>query len=109
MLGAAVSFLVVLTVSATELSTRLHWNSITTIVNPNSITPVIVTVGSLSEGSLLGLEVTLKTDTTENTTVFFTTVFHGELHSWSLDTARERNVTKYLCGLNQTQAEVRDI
>ena len=109
MLGTAVGFLVVLTVSATDLSTRVHWNAVRQVVNPNSLASVIVTVGSLSEGSVLGLEVTLKTETTENTTVFFTTVFHGELHSWSLDTARERNVTKYLCGLNHTQAEVRNI
>ena len=72
-------------------------------VQPDSLTEVSVKVGPLSEGSVVGLEVRLITATTShNTTVFFTTVFLGQLHSWSLHTAGQRNVTKYLCGLSQT-------
>ena len=101
MLRAAVSFLVVLTVSGTDFSTHQ--------VHPNSFTSVNLTVGDLSEGSVLGVEVKLNSNTRVNTTVFFTTVYHGEIHSWSLDTAKETIVTKYLCGLNsQNQDRVRE-
>ena len=77
------------------------------VVQPNSLTEVSLEVGSLSGGGVLGLEVTLNTDITINSTVYFTTVFQGELHSWSLLTARERIVTKYLCGLSQSQDQVK--
>ena len=106
MFRAVLSLLGVLTVSGTDLFRRVHWNA----NQANSLTPVNVSMGSLSEEAVLGVEVTLNTLTTPvNTTVFFTTVFHGELHTWSLDTARERNVTKYLCGLNRTAGQVRNI
>ena len=105
MFRAVLSLLGVLTVSGTDLFLRVQWNA----NQSNSFTPVSLPIGSLSEESVLGVEVTLTTSTTVNTTVFFTTVFHGGLHTWSLDTARERNVTKYLCGLNRTKAQVRNI
>ena len=80
-------------------------------VEPHTFTEVSLPVGSWSEGNVLGLEVSLNTDTTINTTinttVYFNTVFRGELHSWSLHTARERKVTKYLCGVSQTQPQVK--
>ena len=74
------------------------------LMEPHTLTKVSLPVPQLSPTSGMAVEVRLEDNNNydNKTTVFFTTVFNGELHTWSLQPWKERLVRKFLCTQTQT-------
>ena len=76
------------------------------VTRPQSLTKVTgLAVPRLDPSSGLAVEIRLE-NINNNSRVFFTAVFSGEIHTWSLDSGRERVVTKYLCTQTHTDTQV---